>query len=129
MGKNYNLGAWSGFKLVDILMVFLKEYLENITFEIKSADNKKACKISQQCKKLEPLYPSEMTIFLLSQIINILYISAKQYVCFLQVHSIQILLKWYGSIQCIQKVTQDSKLILCARKMSWEIKLNHSHAA
>ena len=44
MGKNYNLGAWSGFKLVDILMVFLKEYLENITFEIKSADDKKAAK-------------------------------------------------------------------------------------
>ena len=40
MGKNYNLGAWSGFKLVEILMVFLKEYLENITFEIKSADDK-----------------------------------------------------------------------------------------
>ena len=39
--------AWSGSKLFDTLIVLLKEFFENVDFEIKAADDKKACKISQ----------------------------------------------------------------------------------
>ena len=39
--------AWSGSKLFDILMVFLKEFFWKINFEKKSADDKKARKITQ----------------------------------------------------------------------------------
>ena len=38
--------AWSGSKLFDTLMIFLKEFFEKIDFE-KSADDKKACGIIQ----------------------------------------------------------------------------------
>ena len=33
-------------QLFDTLMVFLKEYLDKVDFEKKSADNKKACRLS-----------------------------------------------------------------------------------
>ena len=42
-----NRRAWSGSKLFDILMVFLKEFFQKVNFETKSADDKKARKITQ----------------------------------------------------------------------------------
>ena len=42
-----NRRAWSGSKLFDILIVFLKEFFWKINFEKKSADDKKAWKITQ----------------------------------------------------------------------------------
>ena len=39
--------AWSGSKLFDTLMIFLKEFFKNINFEKKSADDKKARKFTQ----------------------------------------------------------------------------------
>ena len=42
-----NRRAWSGSKLFDILMVFLKEFFQKNNFEKKSADDKKAWKITQ----------------------------------------------------------------------------------
>ena len=42
-----NRRAWSGSKLFDILMVFLKEFFQKVNFEKKTADDKKAWKITQ----------------------------------------------------------------------------------
>ena len=42
--------ARSRSKLFDTLMAFLKEFFETVDFEKKSADNKKACKITQYAK-------------------------------------------------------------------------------
>ena len=50
--------AWSGTKLFDTLMVFLKEYFWKSWFWKKSADDKKACKIiEQQNKRFNCTYP------------------------------------------------------------------------
>ena len=37
-------------KLLDTLMVFLKDFFEKVDFKEKSADDKKACKITQHAK-------------------------------------------------------------------------------
>ena len=42
--------AWSGPNLFGTLMIFLKEIFENNNFETRSADDKKAGKISQHRK-------------------------------------------------------------------------------
>ena len=44
--------AWSGSKLFDNLMVFPKDFFENINFEKKLADNKAACKVTQHAKSI-----------------------------------------------------------------------------
>ena len=43
--------ARSGYKLFDILMVFLKEVFENFHFEKKSTENEKALKITEHAKR------------------------------------------------------------------------------
>ena len=50
LGKQFGLRSGPtnpGSKLFDILMVFLKEFFQKVNFEKKSADNKKAWKITQ----------------------------------------------------------------------------------
>ena len=42
--------AWSGSKLFDTLMVFLKDVFEKVNFNKKSTEDKKACKITQHAK-------------------------------------------------------------------------------
>ena len=55
-----NCQAWSGSKLFDILMVFLKEIFQKVNFEKKSADDKKAWKITQYAISLIQTGPMEI---------------------------------------------------------------------
>ena len=42
--------AWSGFKLLDTLMIFLKEFFENINFEKNQQNDEKSGKIAEHAK-------------------------------------------------------------------------------
>ena len=44
------MSAWSGSKLFETLMVFLKDLFEKVNLKKKSSDNKKASKITQHTK-------------------------------------------------------------------------------
>ena len=49
--KHVKIQAWSGFKLFDNLMVYLKEFFQKVNFEKNQQTTKEHLKITQQAKR------------------------------------------------------------------------------